>query len=417
MHQSLTTASAPGTINAVKFVKGPHIPSEAIGNHFHHVGGNTLLDFVTPANTIRDHDTSLSALDLEDLQWRTLADGEDVFVSATYRWHYLAISPDQSTAYLLGCPSDSSENEYLSDVLPIDLRRYGIVPEKKDGEMGALGSLGFDLSSMFDDPSTSDFSVTAINDSGSAGDDDEASWASVSRPMSMSNISQQSLSSSSNTASQSLATSPTIHVHKLILRARWPHFNRLYNARMSEFHSGKLYIPEPFSVVKAFLHYLYTDSIAPSIHCPSISTVAGLLVLSNVYNLPQLRTLSLARITKEMNVSSVAVVWERAGVAGEEGLKSKAAKYCMLHWGRVVRTEGFRKLSKRSLLELCEEVDIEGRILNENELEAVGGLAGGKILQTASLKRSRAPSVDQSVFPSDDLDGDDDEAEEGMELS
>jgi len=30
---------------------------------------------------------------------------------------------------------------------------------------------------------------------------------------------------------------------------------------MAEFHTKKMHIPEPYSVVKAFLYYLYTDSI------------------------------------------------------------------------------------------------------------------------------------------------------------
>ncbi|KAK6522642.1 hypothetical protein TWF281_002078 [Arthrobotrys megalospora] len=394
---------APGSVNAVRFIRGTDVPIETAGNHFHHFCNNTLLDFVTAANTIRDHETSLSALDLDSLVWKHLADGEDVFVNANYRWHYLAISHDSTTAYLIGCPleEEGQESEYLSDILPIDLRRYGVTPERKEGELGGPGTMGFDLATMFDDASSADFIVTALNDN-YCGDDEEALWAMVPHPRGSSpsssislatqggamtgittvgHLNQQSPSSSANSLNSSTpidpSISPAIHVHKLILLSRWPHFQRLYAAKMAEFHTGRLHIPEPYSVVKAFLYYLYTDSIAPSPFCSSLATVGGLLVISNIYNIPRLRALCLGRINKELDVDTAAGIWERAGVAGENLLRGKAARYCMMHWGRVVRSEGFRRLSKKAMLELFEEVDVEGRILGGEELEGVGGGGGG----------------------------------------
>ncbi|CUS15217.1 unnamed protein product [Tuber aestivum] len=38
---------------------------------------------------------------------------------------------------------------------------------------------------------------------------------------------------------------------------------------------------------------------------------------------------------------------------------------------------GFRRLSRRSLMELCEEVDVEGRIMGSEELGVVGAVDGG----------------------------------------
>ncbi|KAK6338885.1 hypothetical protein TWF696_009690 [Orbilia brochopaga] len=389
---------APGSVNSVRFIRGTDVPTETVGNHFHHFCNSTLLDFVTAANTIRDHDTSLSALDLETLVWKQLADGEDVYINANYRWHYLAISHDETTAYLIGCPleEEGQESEYLSDILPIDLRRYGITPERRDGELGGPGTIGFDLANMFDDAASADFLVTAINENYFS-DDDEALWAMVPHPRTSPSTTSLSLqnttttlvhhhqspasSSSANSVSSTNMTdpaiSPTIHVHKLILLSRWPHFQRLYAAKMAEFHSGRLHIPEPYSVVKAFLYYLYTDSIATSRHCPSLATVGGLLVMSNIYNIPRLRALCLGRINRELDVDTAATIWERAGVAGENVLRSKAARYCMMHWGRVVRSDGFRRLSKKAMLELFEEIDVEGRILGGEELEVVGGGMAG----------------------------------------
>ena len=132
---------------------------------------------------------------------------------------------------------------------------------------------------------------------------------------------------------------------------------------MSEFHLNSLYIPEPYSVVRAFLYYLYTDSIAPSRYCKSISTVSGLLVMSNIYGIPRPHALAVGRPSWEMDIESAVIVWDKAGVADEECLRRQAAKYCLQFWGRVVRTKAFRGLSRDGLVGLCTDVDLEGRVV------------------------------------------------------
>ncbi|RPB25200.1 hypothetical protein L211DRAFT_867214 [Terfezia boudieri ATCC MYA-4762] len=368
---SRPSPTPPGATAAIKFTSGPNIPSEATGTHFHHLCGNTLLDFITPANTIRPSETSLSALDLKTFTWRKLADGPDVFVGPGYRWNYLAMSHDSTNAYLLGCASEGPENDFLSEVLPIDLRRYGMTLETIEGENPTHGLLGSDMASIFDvDPANSrtntgiagDFIVRAIRDE-ACQDDGDPKWASASTSaVGTPRDEAVELPLTAGASSSTLENipqdhSPPIHVHRLILAARWPHFARMYNARMSEFHLNNLYIPEPYSVVRAFLYYLYTDSIAPSKYCTNISIVAGLLVMSNIYGIPRLRALAVGRLSREMDIESAAIVWERAGVAGEEGLRRQAAKYCLQYWGRVVRTRAFRGLSRDGLVALCAEVD------------------------------------------------------------
>ncbi|KAI5807698.1 hypothetical protein DFH27DRAFT_640726 [Peziza echinospora] len=373
---SRPSPTPPGGTASIRFTSGPHIPSEATGTHFHHLCGNILLDFITPANTIRPSETSLSALDLKTLAWRKLADGPDVFVGPGYRWHYLAMAPDSTNAYLLGCANEGPENEYLSDVLPIDLRRFGVTLESSEGSNPNQGLLGSDMASIFDvDPANSrnntgiagDFIVRAIRDDACGDDGGEGIWLSASSSV-VGTPRDESLDlpNKQNTPSDIPhdAISPPIHVHKLILASRWPHFARMYNARMSEFHLHNLYIPEPYSVVRAFLYYLYTDSIAPSQYCTNISTVAGLLVMSNIYGIPRLRALTVGRLSREMDIESAAIVWERAGVANEDGLRRQASKFCQQYWGRVVRTKAFRGLSRDSLVGLCAEVDLEGRVVS-----------------------------------------------------
>src|SRR6266536_4339308 len=175
--------------------------------------------------------------------------------------------------------------------MEIDLRRYGLLgnnltPEPR-AEISRMPTtdritvqpskgLGADLAKLFnkhpDSGSGTDFTITALKD----GDwDDEELMSS-----SMMRTNEQS---QQTWLDPNATTSPPIYVHKLILQARWPHFARLYAAQMAEFHTKKMHIPEPYTVVKAFLYYLYTDSIHPEV-CEELIDVVGLLVMSNMYN-------------------------------------------------------------------------------------------------------------------------------------
>lgn len=413
---------APGSINSVKFISSPHLPAQTTGTHFHVYSSGHLLDFVTPANVIYSSETSLSALDLDALRWQKIADGKDLF-NPSYRWQYCVMNEDATHVWLLGCPSENvangtaeSSGEYLSDVLPIDLRKFGLLgnrlaeesysnflklPASDANKTSSLSGIGADLVKTFDQPpesgSGADFVVT--------GEREDMLIA-------------ENASDISNIVSEARSAnhSQPIHVHKFILQARWPHFARLYASQMIEFHTKKLHIPEPYSAVRAFLHYLYTDSIAGnSPHGPSLPDVAGMLVMANIYDMPRLRLLCVNRLGRELDVPHAATIWERAATAGEDWLKQRAAAFCMLHWGRVVRTPGFRTLGRKALMELCEEVDSEGRVVGGEELEIVGGLGGGKYGfggSTGGDKHFDGTGANGQ----DDGDGDDATEDEGMDV-
>jgi hypothetical protein len=259
--------------------------------------------------------------------------------------------------------------------MEIDLRRYGILGNTIASEPRAEASrptertvvqtskgLGLDLASLFDKgPETgsgTDFTITALKDG--EWDDEELMSSSMMRTDS-DQAQQQWLAPDAS-------TSPPIYVHKLILQARWPHFARLYSAQMAEFHTKKMHIPEPYTVVKAFLYYLYTDSIHPE-DCASLNDVAGLLVMSNIYNIPHLRLLCVNRLSKELDVEHACIIWHCAGIANEEWLRKRTANFCLLHWGRIVRTQGFLKLPRQAIVELSQEIDMEGRVVGGKHLE------------------------------------------------
>ena len=424
--------AAPGAMTSTKFVSGADVPSPALGTHFHVYSSGALLDFVTPAGTIRPSECNFSALELGTQQWQRLAEGLEIF-DPSYRWHYCAVNEEGTTAWLLGCAMEPSENgaanleEYLSDVMAIDLREYGLLgsestwepsieslrmPASDKNSTSHISSLGSDLALMFDqvpEASGSDFVITANSEEQT--DDDNVSAAS--------SVITLDASQKPHFMSASDSTCTPINVHKLILQARWPHFNRVYKSQMSEFHTKKMHIQEPYSVVRAFLYYLYTDSIDrhPE-YCRDLRDVAGLLVMSDVYDMPELRLHCVRRLSRELDVEHAAVIWERAGTAKEEWLRRRAANYCLTHWGRVVRTEGFRSLSRHSMMELCEVIDVDGRVIGGEELEVVGGLGGGKVGVGGSgseLARRRARA--QGGPSAEEMDDTEIQEDEGMELS
>ncbi|KAL9092552.1 MAG: hypothetical protein Q9165_004356 [Trypethelium subeluteriae] len=441
-HTSRMTPVAPGSISSLRFVSSPNLPPQTFGNHFHVFTSGCLLDFLTPATVINSNETSLSMLDLDTLRWSRLADGKDLF-NPSYRWLYCAMNEEGTHAWLLGCPTEPTRDngnaeEYLSDVLPIDLRKLGLLgntltaesrsqylkmPASDGQSNGHLSGIGADLAQTFDQApeagSGADFVITGERD-----DDDDASDDEVA-------VMGKTMQSDDNSAHQQSNTSRPIHAHRLILQARWPHFNRVYNSQMLEFHTKKMHIPEPYSVVRSFLYYLYTDSIAQNSYSsssssastdtaasgPSLWDVAGMLVMANMYDMPRLRLLCVNRLSRELDVENAARIWERAATAGEEWLKRRAASFCMCHWGRVVRTVGFASLRRRALMELCEEVDADGRVVGGDEVEALGGLGGGRLGWQGQAHREAARKR-RAGSNADAEDGDGDaEDDEGMEIS
>ncbi|KAK9348384.1 hypothetical protein V1522DRAFT_398477 [Lipomyces starkeyi] len=315
------------------------------GTHFYAFCGSTVIDFMTHGPAIHNTETSITSFDLTELRWRTLADSScDIFSGNS--WAYVALSG--TTAFLLGSalyPEYGIENEVICRILPIDLKYYGAAPKPslQSPTVPPAESLNADISTLFDDRETSDFVITAIPD-----DYDTPGSMSVPGPDTAADTTQQ------------IPVSDPIYVHALILQTRWPHFKRLSNSRMREYHRKRMHIPEKYSTVRALLYYLYSDTIATTV---SVVIVAKLLVLSNMYALPRLRDLCISRIQDGFDVTNAPTIWECAKVAQEDVLRTSAARFCLRHWGRVVRTKAFRALSKGSMLEICEEVDLEGQVV------------------------------------------------------
>lgn len=429
--------TAPGATSALKFLSGPNVPVQTLGDHFHLCSSGALLDFATPSHTIQTSDCNLSTLELDSMRWQKLVEGRELF-QPNYKWHYCTMNEDGTQVWLLGSPWEDPGNlsfgeQQLSEVLTIDLRRYGLLGNDTpsgseqtrilaaERSSTASAGLGSDLATMFDAPpesgSMSDFIITAnINETFPDEFEDDYYDTGRNTPLAVMSAAVSSTSSplygqvnSESTAlvdhDSSENISPPIHVHKFVLQARWPHFKRLYGSKMLEYQTGKMHIPEPYSVVRAFLYYLYTDDISRSSYCRDLSDVAGMLVMANLYDMPKLRLLCVNRLSREIDVEHAAVIWERACRTEEEWLKNRAARFCSANWGRVVRTEAFRNLPRTSLMELtCEVVDTEGRVVGGDELDDGFGLQGVGA-NTSGRRRHRDSTM------GNDTEGDDDDVD------
>lgn len=417
-HRTKTTV--PGAVSSVKFHSGPHVPALLAGTHFHVYASGVLLDLSTPSETVRPSTCNMSSLELDSLRWQRLADGKEIFRPG-YRWHYSAVNENGTKVWLLGSVVNGAggslgliDDNILDQVMFLDLEKYGLLGNDLVLEMSEQNrilaserqmgpqqrSLGADLLAVFDQPpetgSGTDFIITAEKDEKEPGEDGVESPA-------------QS-PTQTRFLSPTAPTSPPIHVHRFILQARWPHFKRLYSAQMAEYHTKRMHIPEPYSVVRAFLYYLYSDSISDHpTYCTSILDVAGMLVMAHLYDMPKLQLLCVHRLSRELDVQNAAIIWEKAGRANEPWLRRRAAQFCLANWGRVVRTAGFRSLSRQSIIELCEVVDTEARIVGSSELDPADAMADDSVFESKRRRLSGSVAIDEAEEFEDE--------EDGMELS
>jgi len=135
-----------------------------------------------------------------------------------------------------------------------------------------------------------------------------------------------------------------IPINSAILSARWPYFGALLReqeeldaaagldkslegeeADPSLFLKRTLSLPEPYTVVLAFLQYLYTDHLvtAQQHHAQVLSQ---LLLLADMYGLDRLRDLATHALHQMLNMSTAAMVYETAALSQQTGLQIRSLK-------------------------------------------------------------------------------------------
>lgn len=165
----------------------------------------------------------------------------------------------------------------------------------------------------------------------------------------------------------------SIKVHKSILLGRWKHFKRLIASGMTEAVSNKMFIPEPYAWVKGLIFYLYTDTIHLSEPICTLEDYSGILILSNLYEIPLLRTQVLGYLYKELNyfiidseakdideeISSILKIWTNGLISNETILVAKIIEIIRSHWSIIIKSKSFSALPKSLIIKLCQDcVDV-----------------------------------------------------------
>ncbi|KAG0343217.1 hypothetical protein BG004_005430, partial [Podila humilis] len=132
-----------------------------------------------------------------------------------------------------------------------------------------------------------------------------------------------------------------IPVNSAILAARWPYFGALvreqeeqemaqckqdgteYDPTLST--KRTLSLPEPYSVVLAFLQYLYTDHLVTAQQHHS-TVLSQLMLLADMYGLDRLRDLATHALHQMLNMSTAAMVYETAALSQQTGLQIRSLK-------------------------------------------------------------------------------------------
>ncbi|KAF9432804.1 hypothetical protein BGZ76_010307 [Entomortierella beljakovae] len=304
-------------------------------------------------------------LNLDCFQWTKHDDWK--ILGENHTWHYFSMERDGDQFYLIGDINDS--DEYFKQVLTIDMQEYGLFREPDV-------TIGYELGKLLQDQmSLADFRIictgtdaqvnAAVQSMGpfngyyapsdSSGDHD---MMIDSHPM----ILSQRVRSQRQTPITSRATSPQqepILCHKLILMARWPHFASMVQSGMIEAQTSTLTLPEPYETVKAFIEYLYTDSIEGM----STETIADLLVMGSMYVMRRLILLCNSVLHQQIDIETVSRIYHRAGLSGQIGLRQKALKFMFRNYGPVSKTTGFRSLPKEALFDFWDSTP-EGAVIN-----------------------------------------------------
>ncbi|KAG0366267.1 hypothetical protein BGZ54_005592 [Gamsiella multidivaricata] len=303
-------------------------------------------------------------LDLDCFQWIKHDDWKVLGEDCT--WHYFSMERDGEQFHLIGDVHES--DEYFKQLLTIDLREYGTFQEPPV-------TIGYELGRLLQDQmSLADFQIlcTGVDaqatslqgmapfsgyyaPSDSSGDHD---MMIDSHPMIMS----RRIRSQRQTPSSSRAHSPQqdpILCHKLILMARWPHFANMVQSGMLEAQTNTLTVPESYETVKAFVDYLYTDTIEGML----TDTIADLLVMGSMYVMQRLVQLCSSVLHQQIDIETVARIYHSAGLSGQTGLRHRALKFMFRNYGPVSKTVGFRSLPKEALFDFWDSTP-EGAVIN-----------------------------------------------------
>ncbi|KAG0179337.1 hypothetical protein DFQ29_002227 [Apophysomyces sp. BC1021] len=153
------------------------------------------------------------------------------------------------------------------------------------------------------------------------------------------------------------ANGQELHVHQVILIARWPHFRNVYKSGMIEAQSRRMELPEPYEVVVAFLKYLYSDRIDDD---ENWEVICEVMVIANLYLLHRLKKICCDRLYhKHMSIESCGLIFEKAIMADEPGLKMLTLNFMFRNHGAVLKSNTLLQMPASVREEFLEAVPDE----------------------------------------------------------
>lgn len=248
--------------------------------------------------------------------------------------------------------------ESLSVILELSLRDIGIeYTEKKE----TTNSLTQDFKSLLESQQFTDFEIYCFSNSDlkhQHSENPEAFNSLINPIFTGETISDPRLE--------------VVKVHRTVLLARWGHFRRLIDSGMNESKYSRMFIPEPSLWVKGLVYYLYTgiiDFVSPILPSFTLVDYSGLLILSNFYELIELRGQLLAKIYEsidifirnklilldsEFQIGAILNIWINVLISNEELLIEKLTQLIKLNWSAIIKSESFSKLPKLAIIKIIQ---------------------------------------------------------------
>lgn len=163
-----------------------------------------------------------------------------------------------------------------------------------------------------------------------------------------------------------------ISVHKAVLYAQFPHFQRLCHAGMNEMSSSRMEIPEKYDVVQALITYLYTDMQPEP---GNVWLWLDLLVVADLYGLDRLKIICASYLQGQISSSFAVPFFETALRANADGLRNLAKDHIFEHYGECLGS--VENLDPEARQELLEMMPTHAKIVDETPSNLIDADFGG----------------------------------------
>ncbi|VBB88788.1 Conserved hypothetical protein [Yarrowia lipolytica] len=123
----------------------------------------------------------------------------------------------------------------------------------------------------------------------------------------------------------------TIPIHSVVFKASLPFFAAMIDANMIDSREKRLEIPYPHAWVEVMVSYFYGEPFEAE-----FEQATGLLVLADVYDIPELRHLAVFRIkTEELDMTKCLTGWRNAFEAQNEQMREYFAAFARDQWNEL----------------------------------------------------------------------------------